>query len=275
MTFYPQNLHTHSVYCDGKDTPEEMVLRAIELGFDSLGFSGHTWTPFSPGIYMHPDKSSAYRAEIARLKEKYAGQLKIWCGIEFEMFAPAGELDLYDYVIGSVHYFRFRPIDKYVGFDRNADAVQKVIDDYFGGDGLSFAEAYYAACAKLPDFGRCDIVGHFDLITKNLEKKPLFDTEAPRYRKAALEAAEVLAKRVGVFELNTGAIARGYRTSPYPDPFLLKAIRELGGRMIISSDCHDRNYLDCWFPEALELLRSCGFREVYTFNGEDFDGHLI
>ena len=36
-----QNLHTHSSYCDGKDTPEELVLYAINSGFSSIGFSGH------------------------------------------------------------------------------------------------------------------------------------------------------------------------------------------------------------------------------------------
>ena len=28
---YLQNLHTHSTYCDGKDTPEEMILSAFEF----------------------------------------------------------------------------------------------------------------------------------------------------------------------------------------------------------------------------------------------------
>ncbi len=28
-----QNLHTHTCFCDGKDTPEEIVLTAIETGF--------------------------------------------------------------------------------------------------------------------------------------------------------------------------------------------------------------------------------------------------
>lgn len=272
---YLQNLHTHCTFCDGKDTPEEMVKRAIELGFEGLGFSSHCHMPYSPGNYLNPEKAAAYRAETARLKEKYAGQLNIWCGIEFDLFSPTDELDLYDYVIGSVHYFRFKALDRFVGFDRNADAVQKVIDEYFGGDGLAFAEAYYADCIKLPDFARCDIVGHIDLITKNLEERPYFDTEHPRYRKAAFEAVEVLAKRVGIFELNTGAISRGYRTIPYPEPFLLRAIREQGGKMIISSDCHNGQFLDCYFDESLELLKSCGFKEVYTFNGKGFDGHLL
>ena len=33
-----QNLHTHSIFCDGKDTIEEMTLEAISKGFDILGF---------------------------------------------------------------------------------------------------------------------------------------------------------------------------------------------------------------------------------------------
>lgn len=275
MTVYAQNLHTHSNFCDGRDTPEEMVQRAIELGFDSLGFSGHCWMPYSPGVYMFPEKAAAYRAEIARLREKYAGQLKIYCGIEFDLYAPTDELDLYDYVIGSVHYFRFRAADKFVGFDRSAEAVEAVIRDHFGGDGLAFAKAYYEAVKTLPDTARCDIVGHFDLITKNLEKKKLFDSTSAEYRRYALDALDVLAEKVGVFEVNTGAIARGYRTSPYPDEFLLKAMRERDCRMVISSDCHDREFLNCCFAESLEMLKHCGFDEVYTFNGRDFDGHKI
>ena len=34
-------------------------------------------------------------------------------------------------------------------------------------------------------------------------------------------ALTALAGRIPLFEVNTGAIARGYRTTPYPDPFLL------------------------------------------------------
>ena len=36
-----QNLHTHTLYCDGKDSVEEMVRAAIDKGFTTLGFSGH------------------------------------------------------------------------------------------------------------------------------------------------------------------------------------------------------------------------------------------
>ena len=41
------SFHTHTTFCDGKNTPEEMVVAAIEKGFVALGFSTHS--PSSPG----------------------------------------------------------------------------------------------------------------------------------------------------------------------------------------------------------------------------------
>ena len=38
MNTYKQNSHTQTTYCDGKNAPEEMVQKAIELRFDTLGF---------------------------------------------------------------------------------------------------------------------------------------------------------------------------------------------------------------------------------------------
>ena len=35
------DFHMHTVFCDGKNTPEEILEKAIELGFDSIGFSSH------------------------------------------------------------------------------------------------------------------------------------------------------------------------------------------------------------------------------------------
>ena len=46
------NLHTHTTWCDGKNTAEEMVRSAIESGFDVLGFSGHSYTSFDESYCM-------------------------------------------------------------------------------------------------------------------------------------------------------------------------------------------------------------------------------
>lgn len=34
----PSNYHTHTRFCDGKNTPEEIVREAIRLGCPELGF---------------------------------------------------------------------------------------------------------------------------------------------------------------------------------------------------------------------------------------------
>ena len=266
---YLQNLHTHSTYCDGRDTTEEMVQCAIELGFDSLGFSGHSYMHYSPNHSMSLEGTRAYKADVAALKQKYKDKIDIYCGLELDIYSEVEYTD-YDYVIGTAHYFHIG--DSYIGFDRSAAVVRSIIRDYFNSDGLKYAEKYYSLMARLADFNNIDIVGHFDLITKWSEQEHFFNEDDPRYRTAALEALEVLAKKIPLFEMNTGAVARGYRTTPYLSPFILKALREMGAGITISSDCHDRRYLDHSFDDALELLRTYGFKEVYRLTPNGFAG---
>lgn len=261
-----QNLHTHSTYCDGADTPEQMIETAIEKGFESIGFSGHAYMPFSPTA-TSPEKMDACRKEVARLKEVYRGRIGIFYGQEVEMYSPIA-LDGYDYLIGSCHYFDFD--GKKVAYDRNAQTVRGVIDEWFGGDGLAYAKAYYQNLTRLPERGDFDIIGHFDLITKHSEKEHFFDTECDEYKEYAVRAMEALAGKIPFFEVNTGAIARGYRKTPYPSPFLTRKLHDFGFKAIISSDCHHREDLDCCFQEAARLLLDSGFTERYILTDDGF-----
>ena len=84
------DFHTHSTFCDGKDTPAEMCARALELGFEALGFTGHSFTDFDP-CGMSESASAVYRAEIARLKKEYAGRMELYCGVDAELEPQDGE----------------------------------------------------------------------------------------------------------------------------------------------------------------------------------------
>ena len=271
---YLQNLHTHTTYCDGKNTAEEMVQKAIELGFHSLGFSGHAPMPDSiPAAYaMTKEDVPKYVAEVEGLKEKYADKLEIFTGIEFDALS---ELDLtdFDYVIGSVHYIRKGDI--VVDFDISADGVKKIIDEIYGGNGMQFAREYYEELARLPESVTPDFVGHFDIVAKHCEKIPFFDIESKEYKNYALEALHALAPKCRFYEVNVGGIPRGYRLSPYPPKFILKEMRELGCGLVITSDCHNKDYLNTGFDEAVDLIRDCDFNEVYEFTSEGFKGMKI
>ena len=262
---FKQNLHTHTTFCDGKNTPEEMVERAIELGFDAIGFSGHSYREGSK-FSMSVEGTEEYKKEIARLKEKYSNQIEVYLGIELEMLSETN-LSGYDYIIGAKHYFNIN--GQHVGFDRSASEVKAVIDKYFGGDGLKFAKKYYEELYELTKYN-IDIVAHFDLITKNCEKQMLFDVESKEYRRYALDSLSALVEKIKIFEVNTGAMARGYRTSPYPMPFILKELKNLGGKVTISSDCHDKNYLNYYFDESIQLVKSCGFDKLTVLSKGEF-----
>ena len=259
---YKQSLHVHSTFCDGADTPEEMIRAALEKGFDSVGFSGHSSMASKPG------RVEAYKAEIRRLAAQYREQIPVWCGLEWDLCSDAA-LEGYDYLIGTVHYLRKE--GRVLGFDRNWETVRALVEQEFGGDGLAFAKLYWESLATLPAHGNFDILGHADILCKHGERPDfVFDRADPRYRAMAREALRALAGKIPLFEVNTGAIARGYRTAPYPDPFLLKELRELGFGAVVSSDCHDRRFLDCGYGQAFDLLRAAGFREHYVYKEGGF-----
>ena len=77
------DLHMHTTWSDGKNTPEEMILEAIRLGLETVGISDHS---SGDPCGMTLEQSADYRAEIAALKEKYAGQIRVLCGLERDYF---------------------------------------------------------------------------------------------------------------------------------------------------------------------------------------------
>ena len=69
------SVHVHTKLCDGKNTPEELALSAWKAGLKTLGFSGHSHTPHDIEYCMTNARTQLYRAQVAKLKERYAGKL--------------------------------------------------------------------------------------------------------------------------------------------------------------------------------------------------------
>lgn len=262
-----QNLHTHTNFDDGKNTAEEMIESAISKGFGGIGFSGHSYTGYSAEYTMSPDGTKAFQSEIKSLKEKYKGIIDVFLGLEADMYSDF-DLSEYDYSIGALHCLRINGED--VGFDRSAEVVRSIIDTHFAGNGMAFAKEYYEQLSHLPEHGKFDIIAHFDIITKNIEKERFFDIGNEEYLKYAFDALDAMRGKIPLFEVNTGAISRGYRTSPYPAKNILKRMKEWGFGAVISSDCHNAEYLDCAFGEARYLLVECGFKEKYILTPSGF-----
>ncbi len=234
------NFHTHTCYCDGADSPGELAEAALALGCPALGFSGHAYTAFDTSYCMSREGTAAYRREVRALQREYAGRLEIRLGVEQDYFSGESTEE-YDYVIGSVHYVKRE--GEYLPVDENREVLLRGVEKLYGGDIYAFAEDYFRLVGDIYERTRCRIVGHFDLLAKFNEDGSLFDETHPRYLRAAGEAMEKLLEAPVLFEINTGAMARGYRTTPYPGPLLRRAIARRGGTFILSSDCHSKDQL--------------------------------
>ena len=253
------DFHVHTTYCDGNDSPETIIKYALHLGMPAIGFSGHSYVPVEGSGCMSPEETMLYRNEIRKLALKYKGLIDIYLGIEQDVDSEPAE-DVYDYIIGSVHHLHRNGRD--IPVDHSRDAFIQAVKDIYNGDYYAICEDYYETEANVYAKTHCDLIGHFDLVTKFNEGCGLFDIRAPRYRAAWQKAADSLL-RLGIpFEINTGAIARGYRTSPYPDQEILSYLNERGASFVLSGDSHSAQALCFEFEQREEAAKRDGIRMI-------------
>ncbi len=245
------DLHTHSNFCDGKNSPEQIVERAIELGLKEIGIVVHSYTPFDPKYCVSIEGEKEFKKLMSELKTKYKDKIKVLCGVEQDVFSTTST-DGYDYVIGSSHYFL---IDgEYYHVDYNEEYFTNLVKEKFCGDYYLAVESYFDNLLLIGKDTTIDIIGHFDLITKFNEGDKLFSTKCERYQRAKEKALSYLISLNKPFEINTGAISRGYTSAPYPSSEVIDQIKKAGGRLILSSDAHAKENLAYQFDVWEKLL---------------------
>ncbi len=263
------NFHTHSKLCDGADTLEEMALEAINKGFTDLGFSGHGYTAFDLSYCMSLTDTEEYIKTINNLKKKYEDSINIYCGIEKDYYSDESNAP-FDYVIGSVHYILKDGV--YYPIDSSPEGFKTLIEA-FGGNYIECCKQFFHTAADVVAKTECDIIGHFDLISKYFA---IFGFEiTPQYLDFAQEAVDALIPCGKPFEINTGAIARGIKHGIYPSIDILKMIYKKGGRITLNSDCHNKNFLDCYFEESLKIAKEIGFKSIISRHGDTFKEFCI
>lgn len=240
----------HTTFCDGKNSAEEMVLSAIEKGLNAVGVLIHSHTAFDHLYCVKKDNIKVFQEEMARLKEKYKDKIKVLCGVEQDYYGTEST-NGFDYVIGSLHYFNVN--GKMMHIDHSPEYFDNAIKELFGGDYYLAAEHYYSVLSDVVEKTGADIIGHFDLVTKFNRGNRLFDENHPRYVNASMEALKKLIATKKVFEINTGAISRGYADRPYPTLQMIEIIKESGGKLILSSDSHTAENVGYMFDKYKHL----------------------
>ncbi|WP_456469754.1 DNA polymerase/3'-5' exonuclease PolX [Caminibacter sp.] len=102
------DLHIHTIYSDGIDTIENMVIKALELGYEYIAITDHS-KRLKVANGMDEKKLLQQIEEIEKLQKKYS-QIKILKGAEVDILED-GSLDFedeilnrLDIVVGAIHY---------------------------------------------------------------------------------------------------------------------------------------------------------------------------
>ncbi len=186
---------------------------------------------------------------------------------EEDALSPVKNRKVFDYIIGSHHYIKVN--DKYFPVDLSFAEYKKALAQ-FNNNVIAFSERYYSDfCDYIIKF-RPNIIGHFDLITKFDEKDANLLLENKGYNKIAEDYLKKALKSECFFEVNTGVMARGHRTKPYPAENLLRIIKNEGGKVILSSDAHNIDKLDFAFKETEKYLKDIGFKHTYILYKNEF-----
>ena len=256
--------HNHTTFCDGKNTPREMIEFALEKGIRAIGLSAHGYTPYDLRYCMKD--TDGYVAEINRLKEEYEGKIEVYLGIEEDAYAPV-DRSKFDYIIGSLHYMKKG--DKYYPIDSSADYTE-AMRKAFEYDAIKIATEYFSYFCEYIKTRKPEIIGHFDLLTKFDEvTTPLF-LQNKEYHKIAEKYLDYILPTDSIFEVNVGAILRGYRSTPYPYENLLHKIKKADGKLILSLDAHSKDLLTYDFSNTINYIKNFGFTSVYTIKDGKF-----
>ena len=265
------NLHTHSIFSDGKSSPEEVVLEAINQGLKVLGFSDHSPVPFENSFAIKNDNVQNYISTIKTLKEKYKDQIDIYCSMEMD-FIPRiikdfkktkEELGL-DYMIGSVHLVG-NDVDRLWFIDGSkVETYDEGLFNYYGGDIKKGVKTFFYQYNEMIETEEFDIVGHFDKI-KMHNRDRYFTEEDKWYRDLVLETLTLIKEKSLIVEVNTRGIYKKRSSDFYPATWLLPIMREMNVPVVISSDAHKPEELTLCFKEAEEALKAAGYKETMCF----------
>lgn len=265
---YISNLHTHTNYCDGKNSIEENIKYAIEKEFISLGFSGHSYSNFlEDDCAMTKEGTIKYLNDIKKYKEIYKDKIQIYSGIEADYYSNLNkdtdkEMEL-DYRIGSVHFIdddKNKNEKDYFCIDMSKDNFNETIKHF--GNIKIVVEKYFDNIIKMANTQKPDIIGHLDLIRKYNLKKEYFTEEEYWYTQKVEETLKHIKKNNCIVEVNTKLMNANNLDAHYPNKNTIKKILEMDIPLILNTDAHLANNLDNFYLETVQELKKVGVKKM-------------
>lgn len=251
--------HTHSGHSHDTDVdPEDMVLRAIELGAEYYAITDHSDKDYKYilpqyGIMGQLD-TITHIDEILTLKDKYKDKIYLGLGIEVsyckdaeaDYIAQLGMTDRWDIIVNSVHTVSGHDI-YYPAFYNGREKRE------------SYNEYLMAVLNSLDAAYNYDTVAHLGYCTR----KSIYSDYSMRYSEFKDIIDTILKKIIDLdktLEINTHCRGDIF----IPDINILQRYRELGGdNVTFGSDAHQVHRVLDKYSQTAEVVSETGFK-YYT-----------
>lgn len=255
------NFHSHTQFCDGRASMEEMARAAVACGMQHYGFSPHSPVPLDSPCNMAMADVPAYLAEVERIKSLpefaschfYAAMEVDYLGDDYGPTSPSIVSLPQDYIIGSVHFIPTQQ-GEYVDIDGNFESFNRRMQECFNNDIDYVVDTFYAQSRKMIAAGGFDILGHFDKIGQNASYYAPGIEDSAEYQRLASQLIDMIVERNLTIELNTKARSEHGRF--FPGERWLRPLIDAGITILVNSDAHYPDRINASRAEAMEILKS-------------------
>lgn len=255
------NWHSHTQYCDGRASMDDMARAAAEAGFRHWGFSPHSPICVCSPCNMSADAVAGYIADVRRLSREYVGRMEVYAGMEIDYLNPSqGPASEYfralplDYRIGSVHFVPLPDGSGYMDVDGRPESFVEKMHAFFHDDIRYVVDAFYDQSMAMVEAGGFDIIGHFDKIGYNASVFSPGIEEESWYRERVDSLVDAIIGAGVIVEINTKAYAGCGRM--FPAPCYWPRLVEAGVPLVVNSDAHYPDKVDAGRREALTRIAS-------------------
>ncbi len=255
------NFHTHTQFCDGKDSMLSMAESATEVGLDYLGFTPHAPISCQSPCNMSFDRVDKYFNEFDKVCQWCAkrSDMRLLKSMEIDYlskdFGP--HIDYFqkmplDYILASVHFVPSQdgiPIDCDGRFNR----FNTYLTIYFKGDLRYVVEKYFEQVLTMMELGGFDVLGHFDKIALNASlARPGIETEH-WYESLVDDVISHIESSNVIVEVNTKAFEEHKRL--YPSQLWISKLLHKNLPIMVNSDAHYKDKIISGREDAFSIIK--------------------
>ena len=273
--------HTHSTFCDGKASMEDVCLKALELNMSALAFTSHAPVPFDNDFSLNFEQLMDYRCEFDRLNALYGKQINLLIGVEAD-YIPGETVSFnewrrilnLDFVVGSVHLVKNSQNNQKWFIDGAAENYVSGLKDIYQNDIQIAVGDYYNQVCEMIATQKPDIVGHIDKVKmNNLDR--FFQTTDLWYVDLLEKTLNVAKEFNSILEINSRGIYRSKYHECFPHTTCIQRCLDLGIPLTLASDTHHPDEFEQGFNLSLDIAVNAGVKMVSVFENGKWTQKMI